>query len=145
MTQREIVATYEGADRFEVAVGPHRVTVDQPVDAGGDDAGPTPTELFVASLASCMGFFAQRFLRRNGVDPAGLELRARITTAERPHRVGAIVVEVTLPPIEDPRADALRRAVERCTVHHSLRMPPEVEVSILESFANVPTRPPARP
>ncbi|MDF2146736.1 OsmC family protein [Knoellia sp. p5-6-4] len=40
-------------DRFEIGIRRHRVTVDQPVDAGGEDTAPTPTELFIASLASC--------------------------------------------------------------------------------------------
>ena len=44
------------ADRFEIGVRGHVLTVDQPVDAGGEDTAPTPTELFIASRASCVAF-----------------------------------------------------------------------------------------
>ncbi|MFJ1708407.1 OsmC family protein [Kitasatospora sp. NPDC088346] len=43
-------------DRYEIAARGHRLVVDQPVEAGGQDTGPTPTELFAASLASCVAF-----------------------------------------------------------------------------------------
>ncbi len=45
--------TGRGGDQYEIRIGDHTVTVDQPVDNGGTDTGPTPTDLFVASLASC--------------------------------------------------------------------------------------------
>ena len=31
-------------------VGPHRFVADEPVDADGDDAGPTPVELLLAAV-----------------------------------------------------------------------------------------------
>ena len=51
-----ITVQHEDGDRFQVLVRGHRLVIDQPVADGGTDAGPTPTELFVAGLASCVGF-----------------------------------------------------------------------------------------
>jgi uncharacterized OsmC-like protein len=41
--------------RFEVrvTVGAHRVTIDEPTTIGGADAGPSPIEAVLMSLASC--------------------------------------------------------------------------------------------
>ena len=64
---------YETGDRFTIDVRGHRLVTDQP---GRDaDAGPTPTELFVASLAACVAFYARRFLARHHLDAAGLRSR----------------------------------------------------------------------
>ncbi len=38
--------------KAEVRVGPHRLMADEPVDKGGDDSGPTPTELLLAALGT---------------------------------------------------------------------------------------------
>lgn len=38
--------------RHDVWVGPHRLTADEPPDAGGGDAGPSPVELLLAALAT---------------------------------------------------------------------------------------------
>ena len=58
-----------GGDRFAVSVRGHELLVDQPVDAGGEDTAPTPTELLVAALACCVAFYARRYLRRHGHEP----------------------------------------------------------------------------
>lgn len=41
--------------RMDVEARHHRIIIDQPATGGGHDAGPTPLEYFLASLAGCMG------------------------------------------------------------------------------------------
>jgi len=36
----------------EILVGRHRLTADEPIAAGGVDAGPTPYDLILAALGS---------------------------------------------------------------------------------------------
>ena len=36
-----IAVRYKGHDRLEIGIRGHRVTVDQPGNAGGQDSGPT--------------------------------------------------------------------------------------------------------
>jgi len=57
---------FVAGEAYEVTVRGHRLVVDQPADAGGQDSAPTPTELFLASLATCVAFYAGRFLTRHG-------------------------------------------------------------------------------
>src|SRR6266508_4543566 len=66
-----LAATHLHGDAYEIQIRGHRLTVDQPVEAGGANLGPTPTELFAASLAACVGFYAGRFLRRHGLAVEG--------------------------------------------------------------------------
>jgi putative redox protein len=48
-----VSASWEGGYRCRVTARTFEIRVDEPLDAGGDDTGPQPTELFLASLASC--------------------------------------------------------------------------------------------
>src|SRR6266542_1345421 len=66
-----LAVTHLHTDAYEIDIRGHRLTVDQPVEAGGENLGPTPTELFAASLAACVGFYAGRFLRRHGLAVEG--------------------------------------------------------------------------
>ena len=76
---------------YEVAVRGHRVLVDQPADAGGADGAPTPTELFVASLATCIAFYAGRYLTRHGFTRDGRGVSVDFDMAEdRPARVTVV-------------------------------------------------------
>lgn len=124
-----IEVRHEDGDRFAIAIRGHRFVVDQPTTG---DAGPTPTELFVASLASCAAFYAERFLARHGIEPDGLSVTCAFEMAEdRPARVSAIDLKLALPPGFpaglEPR---LRAVVERCTVHNSIVAPPTVSLEL---------------
>lgn len=123
-----------GGDRFEIGMRQHRVQVDQPVADGGEDSGPTPTELFVASLAGCVGFYARRYLARHDLPTEGLGVEARYTMANRPARVAAIEVTIELPTaVPEASRAALLAVVNHCTVHNTLRDPPAVNIDFLGS------------
>ncbi len=126
----ELRVMHEEGDRFRILLGDHEVVVDQPVSAGGTDEGPTPTDLFVASIASCSAFYAGRFLRRHGVDPAGLEVVYRFSMGQRPSRVAAIDLEVRTPPLSDGLDERLRAVVEHCTVTNSLAEAPDIRLAL---------------
>lgn len=40
------------AFRQEILVGPHRLVADEPVEAGGTDAGPTPYDYLLVALGA---------------------------------------------------------------------------------------------
>jgi uncharacterized OsmC-like protein len=128
----EISVRHEDGDRFAIDVRGHVVLVDQPTEAGGGDAGPTPTELFVAGLASCVAFYAERFLVRHGLPVAGLGVDCSFEMSEdRPARVASVDVRVRPPAgFPDERAPALERVIEHCTVHNTLRMGTEVRIGL---------------
>jgi putative redox protein len=119
-------------DAFEIEIRGHRLTVDQPVDAGGADLGPTPTELFAASLAACVGFYAGRFLRRHGLSADGLVVACEATmSSELPARVATITLRLRgLPELSEQRRAVLLAVVEHCTVHNSIRQAPQVHIEL---------------
>jgi putative redox protein len=128
---------HQTADRFELQVRSHRLLCDQPVADGGDDQGLTPTELFVASLAACVAHYARRFLARHDLDPTGLRVEAHYTmSTDRPARVDTVTLRLHLPqPLAPNRRRALLAVVDHCTVHNSIRTPPQVHVTLAEPAA----------
>ena len=132
MTSGQVSVGHIDGDVYEIHVRGHRLMVDQPVEAGGTDKAPTPTELFAASLAACVAFYAGRYLDRHGYDRTGLRVHADFDMAtDRPARVAAIRVGVQ-PPAGFPgeRIPALAAVAGHCTVHNSLEHPPAVTVTV---------------
>ena len=122
---------HRGGDKFAIGIRGHVVTVDQPEEVGGEDTAPTPTELFVAGLASCVAFYARRYLRRHHLDDAGLVVEASYRMGEKPARVSGVDIEVLPPPsLPADRRDAFLAVARHCTVHNSLELPPEVTVEL---------------
>ncbi|MEU6272933.1 OsmC family protein [Streptomyces populi] len=130
--EHRLDVTHAGGDAYEVDVRGHRLLVDQPVDAGGTDIAPTPVELFAASLATCVAFYAGRYLQRHGLPREGLRVRSEFTMAtDRPARVDSVRV-VVVPPPELParRHAAMLGVASHCTVHNTLHDPPGIRIEV---------------
>lgn len=137
-----VTVLHERDHQFRIEVRGHQLRVDQP-RRGSDvpEAGPTPTELFVTSLAACVGHYATSFLRRHELAYQGLRVDCDwMMRAAEPARVSRVQLRVT-PPGEVPEQlrAAMHEAMEQCTVHNSLRQPPAVTVSLAQVPA-VPAR-----
>jgi uncharacterized OsmC-like protein len=130
--------THVGDDRFTIGIRGHVVAVDQPVQDGGADTAPTPTELFVAGLASCVAFYARRFLVRHGLPEDGLQVAVDFEMGSRPARVTRIDLRITLAAdLPDDKRKALLAVASHCTVHNSLVQAPDVTVSLSGSAPSV--------
>lgn len=133
----QITIRHETFDRFRIEVRGHAVVTDQPVPASGD-AGPTPTELFVASLAACAGFYARRFLARHGLADGDLAIAADFAWSADHSRVAAVTIRLELPGgVPETLRPALMRVLEHCTVHESLQHPPSVSFDVVREAAAV--------
>jgi uncharacterized OsmC-like protein len=86
----------------------------------------------VASLATCVAYYAGRYLTRHGYGRDGLAISAGYGMAsDRPARVSAINLAVRVPADLPPeRWAALRAVISHCTVHNSLASPPPVTIDL---------------
>ncbi len=98
---------------------------------GEPTSGRRPTELFVGGLASCVAFYAGRFLDRHGIERDGFSVACEWEMAnERPNRVGRIDIDLELPSgFPSKHRDRLMAVVEHCTVHNSMLQMPEVRIT----------------
>jgi putative redox protein len=125
-----IRVVHRGGDRFDINVRGHLIRVDQLAGDGGEDTGPTPTELFIASLAGCVAFYARRYLDRHNLPTEGLAVEAEFGMGSRPARVARIEVRLTIPDGVPPeRREALLAVASHCTVHNSLLRAPDILVT----------------
>ena len=131
---RPLRVEHRGGDRFDITVRDHVIRVDQPIKDGGDDTAPTPTELFIASLASCVAFYARRYLERHNLPTEGLAVEATFDMGARPARVSGIDVRLFIPDgVPTERRDSLLAVATHCTVHNTLAITPEVSIILADA------------
>jgi putative redox protein len=62
-----VAETTQGAFLNHVVAGEHRFLADEPVSAGGFDAGPSPYDLLAAALGACTSMTVRSFAERRGI------------------------------------------------------------------------------
>ena len=131
-TASQVKVSYLGGESYSVATRGHTQLTDQPAATGGADTAMTPTELLVAALSSCVAFYAGRYLARHGLNRAGLHITAAFTTAtDRPARVAGVRLAIRVPGGVPPaRQAALLAVASHCTVHNTLRQPPDIAIEL---------------
>jgi putative redox protein len=106
--------------RHVVKVRQHRLNSDEPEDAGGDDAAPSPQELLAASLASCTAVTIEMYADRKGWDLGAVEVECEYVPAERgcPTRFS---LTLRLPSdLTDDQVQRLKVIATKCPVHRTL-------------------------
>jgi len=104
----------------DLEVRGHRLTADEPKDAGGDDLGPSPQELLAASLASCTAITIEMYAKRKGWNVDGMEVDVDYLPAER-GSVTRFRLIMRLPAhLEDEQVEKLRQIAAKCPVHRTL-------------------------
>ena len=115
-------ATARRVDGFvhRVEVDGHELTVDEPEEDGGTDAGPSPTRLLTASLASCTSMTIVMYADRKGWDVGDIEVSAEF---ERPPsgETAQFDVVVRLPSaLSEEQVERIMVIAGKCPVHRTL-------------------------
>jgi len=104
----------------DVKAGDHTLTVDEPVEAGGQDEGPSPQELLAAALASCTAVTIEMYAQRKGWDTSGLTVDVEYTPAERGCPTKFELVLKMPPHLDEEQIERLQVIAAKCPVHRTL-------------------------
>jgi putative redox protein len=114
------VARRTGKFRHMVDVREHHVSIDEPIEQGGEDSAPSPQEMLAASLASCTAVTMEMYAQRKGWDLGYVEVECSYTPAERgcPTRFDLVL---RLPEdASDEQVERLRIIAAKCPIHRTL-------------------------
>ncbi len=129
-TTNTAVATWRGDWLCSVRAGDFSLTVDEPPSAGGTGLGPMPTDLLLASLASCYALALAWAARRQGIQLPDLTVEATGTYAGQCFESLTLTVRTSLP--EDRVAALLEPAKRVCYVSNTLLNAPDIDVELAE-------------
>lgn len=122
--------------RVTAGVRNHKFTLDLPAEQGGMDAGPTPVELFVAALGTCMAMHIVKYCKGAKLPHEGLGIDLDFQIVKNPLRVGSIMADITLPPdFPADRIEAVKRAAQQCTVKNTLKESTALDVEAMAGVA----------
>jgi putative redox protein len=122
-------AHWAGGLRADVRAGEFDVVADKPVTVpGGTGSGPQPTELLLASIASCFTLSLANAANKRGIALSGVTVD--VTGHHNGRRFDSFAVTVNA---EEPQGEELDRLVElaerNCDVTKTIAAAPAVTVA----------------
>jgi uncharacterized OsmC-like protein len=127
----EITVEHLGALQFEIKARQHAIVSDQPPENGGHDEGMTPPELLLASLGSCVGFYAAQYLRKHKLATEGTRVRVTADKLRDPARIDNFRIEIETPAVlTEQHRNGVENAAHHCLIHNTLLHPPKIVVEV---------------
>lgn len=141
-TKQVRVELVQGAGfRTECTAGRHTVLIDQPVPAGGTDAGPTPLDLQLAALGGCIAAIGRIVVNQRRLPVRGFRITVtgeldtdRLLGKPSPKRCGfagvtvQVAVDGDMTPAE--KAALVHEIDTRCPISDNLQNPTPVTVAL---------------
>ena len=119
--------------RTTVSVRQHEWHADEPISDGGTDTAPTPGEMMLGALGSCMAITCKMYAERKGWDLRAVEVQLdyeRFKGADYPaHDGDALFVHevrealVFHGDLDDKQLRRLRDIAGKCPIHRLLAFP----------------------
>ena len=125
-----VIVSSDGYMKQRITVGDHVLIADEPVAAGGEDAGPDPYSLLLAALGACTAMTLQIYARRKEWPLDGVEVSLRHSRihaedcgdcASGKGKIDQIERYISLSgPLTDQQKARLLEIAQHCPVHKTL-------------------------
>lgn len=126
---REMKLTFPGGMRVDAEYKGFTIKTDQPVYAGGEGSAPAPFDLFLASIATCAGFYVLAFCQRRGILTEEVDVVMRTEKNQETKMIETIFIEIRLPrEFPEKYKDAVIRSVHQCAVEAHIKEAPAFEI-----------------
>ncbi|MBW8768340.1 MAG: OsmC family protein [Gemmatimonadetes bacterium] len=137
--EREWISATVGASgyRTDVQAGPHSFVADEPIALGGSGLGPTPYELLLGALSSCMAMTLRMYADRKKWPLQSVTVQLRTEKAHQKDCERCDTADVGPPrvarrielagPLSDEQRTRLLQIADRCPVKQTLERGLKVE------------------
>lgn len=122
--------SFPGGKKVEAHFKNFTIHSDQPVEEGGNDAGPTPFEYFLASIGMCAGFYVLSFCQSRSIPTDHISITQTVNRHRTTHLVEKIVLDINLPHTFPAKyKSAIIHSAQTCSVKKFLDAPPEIQIN----------------
>ncbi len=126
---REMKISFPGGLRVDAEYKGFVIKTDQPVYSGGNGSAPAPFDLFLASIATCAGYYVLAFCNKREIPTEKAAVVMRTSRNPETKRIEKISIEIQLSPeFPEKYKKAVIKAVDGCTVKAHILNPPVFKV-----------------
>ncbi|MCP4901175.1 MAG: osmotically inducible protein C [bacterium] len=122
----QMTVSFGGGKKVIAEYNEFEIRTDQSVKSGGEATAPEPYDLFLASLATCAGYYVLSFCDKRDIPTEGIRV-VQNWERDAEKRLTKIRLRIEVPESFPAKYHgALVRAADQCAVKKTLANPPEI-------------------
>ena len=123
--------TFPGGKKVYAQYSDFTVKTDQSVADGGSGVAPSPFDLFLASIGTCIGYYVLSFCQKKNIPTQNITLHASMQRNQKTHLVEHCDITINVPnDFPKKYENAVIKAAEVCTVKRHLQNPPKIDIKV---------------
>lgn len=117
---------FEGGKKVNAVIHGFTIKTDQPIRGGGENTAPAPFSLFLASLATCAGYYVKVFCDQRNIPAEDITLSMNYEVNPDTHLINRFMIDIRVPQDFPEKYDAaVINSAAVCTVKRHLN--PEIQ------------------
>lgn len=135
-----VVTSRPGGLQHEVQTAKHTLIADAGKHVGGEEVGPDPHELLLASLGACTSMTLQLFAKKREWKLEHVSVRLAEETVEDPatpgKKMSKITRDITIKgQLDGEKLDTLKKIADKCPIHKLLSESSQIVTNLAETAA----------
>jgi putative redox protein len=135
MTQVLVKTTDNEHFSQQIKAGKHSFVVDIPIDKGGEETGPDPHELLLASLGACTSVTLQMYAKKKGWELKNVAVDLTQEEIDDPADQTKKLTKITRSinvdgNLTQEQVDTLKSIADKCPIHKLLSGPKQINTEI---------------
>ena len=123
----EMKVRFSGNKRVDAEYKGFTIQTDQPVASGGDGTAPSPFDLFLASLATCSGYYVLAFCSKRDIPTDEITLGLSVVRDSERRMLSQVKIDIRLPAsFPEQYVNACVKAAAQCAVKKHLADAPDI-------------------
>jgi len=106
------------------------IETDQPETGGGEGSAPAPFDLFLASIATCAGYYVMSFCKGRNIPTDNIRVIMKNEWNREVHLIHEITIDIHLPAdFPEKYKKAVVASANKCTVKRHILNAPEFKIN----------------
>ena len=125
----DMVVSLAGGKKVNAAYKGFTIKTDQSKSSGGNGTAPSPFDLFLSSIGTCVGFYVQRFCQERDIPTDNINVVLKKELNADTHMIGKISTDIILPEgFPEKYRKAVINTADLCSVKKHIFNPPNFDI-----------------
>ena len=128
----DMVVTFPGGARVNAEYKGFTIETDQSETGGGGGSAPAPFDLFLASIATCAGYYVMSFCQGRYIPTDDIRVIMKSEWNREAHLISTITIDIHLPAdFPEKYKKAVVASADKCSVKRHILNEPEFKINAL--------------